>query len=66
MDLEPHAALLWAPIKYVVFLDLEHNVDPGEGHQLLGPKWDESPLGWLTVLLMSLASTKPRLKLVLR
>lgn len=29
------------------------------------PQWDESPLGWLTVVLVSLTSTKPRLKLVL-
>lgn len=46
-------------------MNLEQNIDPGEGHYYWVPQWDESPLGWLTVLLMSLASTEPRLKLVL-
>lgn len=37
MDLEPHVALLWCPIKHVAFLNLQRNVDPGERHLLLGP-----------------------------
>lgn len=66
MDLEPHVLLLWCPIKYVAFLILEQSIDPGERHCCGVPQWDESPLGWLTVLLVSLASTEPHLKLVLR
>lgn len=37
-----------------------------KGTSCWAPQWDESSLGWLTVLLISLASIKPHLELVLR
>lgn len=39
MDLEPHVAFLWCPTKYVVFLNLEQNVDLEKG--TVGPS-----VGW--------------------